>query len=66
MNDPKREVPAFLAPKEKAIRFRNKRADELNEVSTLSLTDASRIANITALQNFIEACDKAIQEDAGE
>jgi len=66
MNDPKPELPVFLALKEKAIRFRNKLADELNEVSALSLTDASRLTNIITLQNFIEACDKAIQEDAGE
>ena len=66
MNDPKPELPTFLALKEKAIRFRNKLADELNDVSALSLTDASRLTNIVALQNFIEACDKAIQEDAGE
>jgi hypothetical protein len=66
MNDPKRELLVFLALKEKATRFRNKLADELNDVPALSLADASRLTNITALQNFIEACDKVIQEDAGE
>jgi hypothetical protein len=64
MNDPKTELPVFLALKEKAIRFRDKLADELNEVPTLSLTDMSRLIHITAVQNFIDACDKAIQEDA--
>jgi len=66
MNDPMRELLVFLALKEKATRFRNKLADELNDVPALSLADASRLTNITALQNFIEACDKVIQEDAGE
>ncbi len=29
----------------------------------LTLTDVSRLTHITEVQNFIDACDKAIQED---
>jgi hypothetical protein len=64
MNDTKTEQPVFLALKEKAVRFRDKLADELNETPALTLTDMSRLTNFTALQNFIDACDKAIQEGA--
>jgi hypothetical protein len=42
----------------------SKLADELNETPALTLTDMSRLTNFTALQNFIDACDKAIQEGA--
>jgi hypothetical protein len=66
MNDAKTELPVFLTLKEKAVRFRDKLADELNEATALTLTDMSRLNNFTAMQNFIEACDKAIQEDANE
>lgn len=64
MKDPKTELPVYLALKEKAVRFRDKLANDLNEVPELTLTDMSRIANLTAMQNFIDACDRAIQEDA--
>jgi hypothetical protein len=66
MNDTNTDLPVFLALKEKAVRFRDKLADELNEATALTLTDMSRLNNFTAMQNFIEACDKAIQEDANE
>jgi hypothetical protein len=66
MNDTNTDLPVFLALKEKAVRFRDKLADELNEAKALTLTDMSRLNNFTAMQNFIEACDKAIQEDANE
>ena len=41
MNDAKTELPAFLTLKEKAVRFRDKLADELNEATALTLTDMS-------------------------
>jgi hypothetical protein len=66
MNDTNTELPVFLALKEKAVRVRDKLADELNEAPELTLTDMSRLTNFTAMQNFIEACDKAFQEDADE
>ncbi len=57
------ELPVFLALKEKAVRFRDKLADKLNESSELAVVDISRLNNITTVQNFIDACDRAIQED---
>ena len=66
MNNTQTELPVFLTLKEKAVRFRDKLADKLNETPELTLTDMSRLSNITEVQNFIDACDKAIQEDADE
>jgi hypothetical protein len=66
MNDKTIELPVFLALKEKAVRFRDKLAKKLNEAPELVLTDMARVANLTALQKFIDACDKAILEDADE
>ena len=64
MNDPKAELTVLLSLKEKAVRFRDKLAGKLNEAPKLALTDMSSLANFTALQDFIDACDKAIQEGA--
>jgi hypothetical protein len=66
MNHTKTGLLGFPALKEKAVRFRDKLASELNETPELTLTDMSRLTNFTSMQNFIEACDKAIQEDADE
>ena len=66
MNDTKKELPVFLALKGKAVRFRDKLAAKLSETAELTLTDISRLSHITEVQNFIDACDKAIQEDAEE
>ena len=63
MTDTQTELPVFLAPKEKAVRFRNKLAEKLNETAELTLTDVSRLTHITVVQNSIDAGDKAIQED---
>jgi hypothetical protein len=59
----KASATSFPRTQKKVIRLR-KLADELNEVSALSLTDTSKLTNIITLLNFTEACDKAIQEDA--
>ena len=64
MNDTQTELPVFLALREKAVRFRDKLADMLNESPELTLTDISRLSHITEVQNFIDACDQAIQADA--
>jgi hypothetical protein len=66
MTDETIELPVFLALKEKAVRFRDKLAKKLNEAPELVLTDMARLAHLTALQKFIDACDKAILEDADE
>ncbi|HEY1745876.1 MAG TPA: hypothetical protein VGG11_03800 [Xanthobacteraceae bacterium] len=60
MNEPNNELPVFLALKEKAVRLRDKLADKLNEVSEFALVDISRLTTFIAVQNFIDACDKAI------
>jgi hypothetical protein len=64
MNDTQTELPVFLALKAKAVRFRDKLADNINEAPELALTDMSRLTYVTEVQNFKDACDKAIQEDA--
>lgn len=66
MSEPNKELPAFLALKEKAVRFRDKFADTLNDSPEFAVVDIPRLTNLVAVQNFIDACDKAIQEDAGE
>ena len=66
MKEEKTEGPDCFALKEKAVRFRDKLAEKLNEEPELVLTDMSRLTNITVVQNFIDACDKAIPEDSDE
>ena len=62
MNDTKTELPVFLTLKAKTVRFRDKLANKLNEAPEFALTDMSRLTYLTEVQNFIDACDKAIQK----